>query len=106
MNMSPHGYLPLISLSPRWEQTFAESLAGEGDARTLAMQPSKLSEFVSLVRERFEEAGRQAETPVLLTSASARPFVRSIVERFRPQTTVMSQSEIHSRIRLKTVGSV
>jgi flagellar biosynthesis protein FlhA len=106
MNLSPHGYLALISLSPRWEQTFAESMVGEGDARTLAMQPSKLSEFVSLVRERFEEAGRQSETPVLVSSAAARPFVRSIVERFRPQTTVLSQSEINPRIRLKTVGSV
>jgi len=106
MNLSPHGYLALISLSPRWEQTFAESIVGDGDARTLAMQPSKLSEFVSLVRERFEEAGRQSESPVLLASAAARPFVRSIVERFRPQTTVLSQSEIHPRIRLKTVGSV
>ncbi|HLL26875.1 MAG TPA: flagellar biosynthesis protein FlhA [Xanthobacteraceae bacterium] len=106
MNLSPQGYLALISLSPKWEQTFAESMVGEGDARTLAMQPSKLSEFVSLVRERFEEAGRQAETPILLASAGARPFVRSIVERFRPQTTVLSQSEIHPRIRLKTIGSV
>jgi flagellar biosynthesis protein FlhA len=106
MNLSPHGYLALISLSPRWEQTFAESMVGDGDARTLAMQPSKLSEFVSLVRERFEEAGRLAESPVLVASAAARPFVRSIVERFRPQTTVLSQSEIHPRIRLKTVGSV
>jgi len=104
--MSPNGYLALISLSPRWEQTFAESMVGEGDGRTLAMQPSKLSEFVSLVRERFEEAGRQSESPVLLASAAARPFVRSIVERFRPQTTVLSQSEIHPRIRLKTIGSV
>jgi flagellar biosynthesis protein FlhA len=70
------------------------------------MQPSKLSEFVSLVRERFEEAGRQSESQVLVASAAARPFVRSIVERFRPQTTVLSQGEIHPRIRLKTVGSV
>ncbi|HXY89718.1 MAG TPA: flagellar biosynthesis protein FlhA, partial [Xanthobacteraceae bacterium] len=106
MNLAPQGYLALISLSPKWEQTFAESMVGEGDARTLAMQPSKLSEFVSLVRERFEEAARQSESPVLVASAFARPFVRSIVERFRPQTTVLSQSEIHPRIRLKTVGSV
>jgi flagellar biosynthesis protein FlhA len=58
------------------------------------------------VRERFEEAARNGESPVLLTSALARPFVRSIVERFRPQTSVMSQSEIHPRVRLKTVGNV
>jgi flagellar biosynthesis protein FlhA len=36
----------------------------------------------------------------------ARPFVRSIIERFRRETPVLSQGEIHARIRLKTVGSV
>jgi flagellar biosynthesis protein FlhA len=104
--LSPQGYLALISLTPKWEQNFAESLVGEGDSRSLAMQPSKLSEFVTIVRERFEDAARSGETPVLLTSALARPYVRSIVERFRPQTAVMSQSEIHPRVRLKTVGNV
>ncbi len=104
--LSPQGYLALISLTPKWEQNFAESLVGEGDNRSLAMQPSKLSEFVTIVRERFEEAARNGEAPVLLTSALARPYVRSIVERFRPQTSVMSQSEIHPRVRLKTVGNV
>jgi flagellar biosynthesis protein FlhA len=105
-HLSPQGYLALISLTPKWEQNFAESLVGEGENRSLAMQPSKLSEFVTVVRERFEEAARNGESPVLLTSALARPFVRSIVERFRPQTSVMSQSEIHPRVRLKTVGNV
>ena len=103
---TPAGYLPLISLTAKWEQNFAESMVGQGDERSLAMQPSRLSEFITLVRERFEEAARQGEAPVLITSPSARPFVRGIVERFRSQTSVLSQSEIHPRVRLKTVGSV
>ncbi len=105
-NTSPQGYVPLIALSAKWEQAFAESILGEGDDRQLAMQPSRLSEFITLVRERFEEAARQGEKPVLVTSPGIRPFVRSIVERFRTQTTVLSQSEIHPRARLKTVGSI
>jgi flagellar biosynthesis protein FlhA len=103
---SMNGYLPLIALSARWEQAFAESIIGTGEERSLAMQPSKLSEFISLVRERFEQAAREGEAPVLVTSAAIRPFVRSLVERFRAQTSVMSQSEIHPRARLKTVGSI
>jgi flagellar biosynthesis protein FlhA len=103
---SPAGYLPLIALSPKWEQAFAESIIGQGDERNLAMQPSRLSEFITLVRERFEDAARQGEAPVLVTSAGIRPFVRSIVERFRAQTSVLSQAEIHPRARLKTVGSI
>jgi flagellar biosynthesis protein FlhA len=103
---TPAGYLPLIALSTKWEQAFHESIIGQGEEKSLAMQPSRLSEFITLVRERFEEAAREGEAPVLVTSAAVRPFVRGIVERFRSQTNVMSQSEIHPRARLKTVGSV
>jgi flagellar biosynthesis protein FlhA len=103
---SQSGYLPLIALSAKWEQAFAESLIGQGDDRQLAMQPSRLSEFITLVRERFEEAAREGEAPVLVTSSNIRPFVRGIVERFRAQTPVLSQGEVHPRARLKTVGSI
>ncbi|WP_316228887.1 flagellar biosynthesis protein FlhA [Bradyrhizobium sp. SZCCHNR1070] len=105
-NTSPMGYLPLIALSARWEQAFAESLIGQGEERSLAMQPSKLSEFMTATRDAFERAAREGEAPVLVTSATIRPFVRSLVERFRAQTTVLSQAEIHPRARLKTVGSI
>jgi len=105
-NTSLSGYLPLIALSAKWEQAFAESLIGQGEDRSLAMQPSKLSEFMTVVRDRFEQAAREGEAPVLVTSAAIRPFVRSLVERFRAQTIVLSQAEIHPRARLKTVGSV
>jgi len=101
-----NGYLPLIALSAAWEQSFAEAMIGQGDERSLAMQPSKLSEFITIVREKFEEAAREGESPVLVTSAGIRPFVRGIVERFRAQTPVISQGEIHPRVRLKTVGSI
>ena len=80
-NTSMNGYLPLIALSAKWEQAFAESLIGQGEERSLAMQPSKLSEFMTVVRERFEQAAREGEAPVLVTSAAIRPFVRSLVER-------------------------
>jgi flagellar biosynthesis protein FlhA len=98
--------LPIITLSPAWEQAFMESIVGEREERYLAMQPSKLSEFVTAVRDRFEAAARQGEMPVLVTSAQSRPFVRSIIERFRRETPVMSQAEIHPRARLRTVGSI
>jgi flagellar biosynthesis protein FlhA len=100
------GYLPIVALTAKWEQAFAESIVGQGDDRSLAMQPSKLTEFINAVREKFEEAAREGEAPVLVTSPGIRPFVRGIIERFRAQTSVLAQSEIHPRVRLKTVGSI
>jgi flagellar biosynthesis protein FlhA len=100
------GTLPIIALTAKWEQAFAESIVGQGDDRNLAMQPSKLTEFINLVREKFEQAAKDGEAPVLVTSPGIRPFVRGIVERFRAQTTVLAQSEIHPRARLRTVASI
>jgi flagellar biosynthesis protein FlhA len=103
---APQGHLPIITLSPAWEDAFAQSIVGEGEARHLAMQPSKLQEFVLGLRDSFEQAAREGEMPVLVSSSMARMHVRAIVERFRPATAVMAQGEIHPRARLKTVGSL
>jgi flagellar biosynthesis protein FlhA len=104
--LSAQGFLPIVALSPSWEQAFAEALTGQGDERQLAMAPSQLQSFIQVVRSRFEEASAQNEVPVLLTSPIVRPYVRSIIERFRPQTVVMSQNEIHTSVRLRTMGQI
>jgi flagellar biosynthesis protein FlhA len=101
-----NGVVPLITLSPEWEQAFADAIQGEGDDRQLAMPPSQLQQFITAVRQTFERHAMMGETPVLLTSPAIRPFVRSIIERFRPVTVVMSQNEIHARARIKTLGQI
>ncbi|OHC74788.1 MAG: flagellar biosynthesis protein FlhA [Rhodospirillales bacterium RIFCSPLOWO2_12_FULL_58_28] len=106
MNTNEQGFIPLITLSPDWEQRFAESLVGQGDDRQLSMAPSRLQEFITTLRNSFERQAMAGESPVLLTSPGIRPYVRSIVERFRPMTMVMSQNEVHPKARIKTVGSV
>ena len=103
---NPEGSLPIVTLSPPWEQAFAEALIGEGQHRQLALAPSKLHDFVADVRTAFEKAAQLGETPVLLTSPAIRPFVRSLIERFRPSTAVLSQAEVHAKVRLKAMGQV
>ena len=100
------GYLPLITLSPEWEEAFAESLHGEGEERQLAMAPSKIQDFINKVRETFDRHAMMGEAPVLLTSPGIRPYVRSIVERCRPSTAVLSQNEIHAKARIRTLGQI
>lgn len=106
VNSGPDGTLPLLTLTPDWERDFHEAMVGEGDNRHLAMAPSKLQMFIKAIHEAFENAAQVGELPVLITSPAIRPHVRAIVERFRPQTVVMSQNEVHPRAKLKTVGAV
>jgi flagellar biosynthesis protein FlhA len=105
-NLDQAGALPIVALSPNWEQAFGEALIGSGAERQLALEPSRLHAFVADLRGAFERASQMGDVPVLLTSAAVRPYVRSLVERFRPQTVVMSQNEIHPKARLKSSGAV
>lgn len=105
-NKGDDGALAIVTLSPEWEQTFTEALVGPGDEKQLALPPSRLQDFIRAVRDAFEAAARHGDSAVLLTSGTIRPYVRSLVERFRGQTVVMSQNEIHPKARLKTVGQI
>ena len=105
-NTDSEGVILMVTLSPEWEQTFVEALVGAGEEKQLSMAPSRLQEFISTVRQTFERHAMMGEMPILLTSPPIRPFVRSIVERFRPSTIIMSQNEIHPKAKIKTVGQV
>ena len=103
---SPSGYIPIVTLTPEWEQAFTEALLGPLEERQLAMSPSRLQEFMRKLREAFDSASAAGEQAVLLTSGEIRMHVRSVVERIRPSTPVLAQGEIFSRARIRTVGSV
>ena len=100
------GSIPIITLSPEWDQAFAESIIGLGDDRQLAMAPSSLQSFIAAVRQTYDGLAAAGEIPCILTSPAIRPFVRSIVERVRPATVVLSQNEIHTRARIRALGLV
>jgi flagellar biosynthesis protein FlhA len=105
-NAGKAGVLPLVTLSGDWEQSFAEALVGQGDDKQLAMAPSRLQQFIQSIRTTYEDLAMKGENPVLLTSPGIRPYVRSIIERFRPQTIVMSQNEIHPRAKIRTFAQI
>ena len=100
------GTIPVITISTDWETVFAESLVGAGDDRHLAMAPGKLNEFIQRLRVVLDAAMAAGESPTVLTSSGIRAHVRAISERFSPATSVLAQTEIARRARLRTLGTV
>ncbi|NWK98947.1 flagellar biosynthesis protein FlhA [Sphingobium lactosutens] len=100
------GTIPVVTLGSQWDEAFAESIVGQGDERHLAMAPSSLQAFIAAVRDTYDRFATQGEIPCLLTSPPLRPFVRSIIERVRPATVVLSQNEVHARARLRSLGTI
>lgn len=103
---SSEGYIPLLVLTPTWEQVFQESLVVVGEEKHLSLAPSKLQEFVGVLSREYERLALNGEMPILLTSPMIRPYVRSLIERFRASIHVISQNEIHPKAKIKTVGQI
>jgi flagellar biosynthesis protein FlhA len=72
---SREGLIPIVTLSPRWDQEFAESIVGQGDDRHLAMAPSSLQAFIGSVRETYDRLAADGDIPCILTNPTIRPFV-------------------------------
>lgn len=100
------GHLNLVTLSPEWENLLQGSVQGNSENQYLALQPTKLHELTQKLQHIYDEQAAFGENPVLLTSASVRPHLRSIVERFRSSISVLSHNEIHPKARIRTVGTV
>jgi flagellar biosynthesis protein FlhA len=104
--IGPAGYVPVVVLSPEWEETLTGSMVGSPDDRQLALGPEKLREFLDRIRVVVDSAVNAGEKPVLLTSMQVRYHVHSIVDRIRINVPVIAQAEIHRRARVKVVGTI
>ena len=61
------------------------------------------AEYSLLEYPRTVSPAQKEELPVILTSAEVRRHVRGVIERFRPQATILSQNEIHPQTKIKTI---
>lgn len=100
------GYVAVLSLSLEWEQQFMQNLVGDGEFKNLGMAPNIVQDFVGRLRSIVQDALQKGESPIILTSATTRPYVHSIVERLRLQIAVLSQNEIHPKVKIKTIAVI
>ncbi len=105
-NIDHDHMLSIVNLGATWERLLTEALVGEGDIKNLALPPSTLQIFITNVKNILDDLILQGEIPVLLTTATLRPYVRSILERVRPSTIVMGQNEVYPKVKLKHLGQV
>jgi flagellar biosynthesis protein FlhA len=104
--IGPAGYIPVVVLSPEWEDALTGSLVGPPEDRQLALGQEKLREFLDRLRIVIDSAVAHGDKPALLTSVQVRYHVHSIVDRIRMSVPVVAQAEIHRRARVKVVGTI
>jgi flagellar biosynthesis protein FlhA len=105
-NVDDNGIMHLVTLSPEWENLFAEGIVGSGEEINPSLSPTDVQKFALQLRQTFEGLAEKGIHAVLMTSPQIRFYVRQIVERYRPSIVVISQREVHPKIKIKMEGQI
>jgi flagellar biosynthesis protein FlhA len=89
------------------ESAISKSLQAQKDSIvTLGLNPSVLRELNIQLQQMMENFNRLGYQPVLITSATIRPYFYRLVSSSFPDLTVLSYSELPANIELEFLGKL
>ncbi len=105
-NLATDGSLPIVTLSPKVEKAFSDSIRQTEHGAYLAMEPGLAQKIITAVNSAADKAVATDGQPVLLSSPVARPHLAQLLARFIPNLPVISQAEIPADVKLTTLANV
>ena len=100
------GYIPVLSLDRRIEETISNSLLQTEQGIQLVLDPQYAQQVLTSLSKAIEANPQVAGQPVLLTSPTIRRHLRKLTERFIPQLIILSHNELTATANVKSVDVV
>jgi flagellar biosynthesis protein FlhA len=100
------GVLRLITLAQDVEDVLIKGVQKTEQGSYLSIDPELAEPILSSIKQETEKALARNIQPVLITSPTVRRHVKKMLEHFVPSLTVLSQSELLSDIKIKSIGEV
>lgn len=101
------GTLPLVQLSPEWEETFATyQIDADRGGQDIALPPEMFTRLANGMAEKIARAGENGIYPAVVTSTRRRRFLRTVLSAKGIANPVFSFDEIGTEARPSLVGLV
>ena len=102
-----NGIIHVAALSESLEATISKSLQAQKDSVvTLGLNPAVLRELNIQLQQMMGNFNKLGYLPVLITSATIRPYFYRLVSSSFPELTVLSYSELPANIELEFIGKL
>jgi len=89
------------------EEYITNSLAQQGDAtQTLGLTPDMLSNLNEAIEEQLESFKNLGYLPILLTSATIRPYLFRLINSSFPDIKILSFTELPANIEIEFIGKL
>jgi len=99
------GYLPLIQLSPEWEELFSHHESEQSNGVIdIALSPSDFNRLANAVKEKISKAISGGAFPAIVTSAKRRRFLTTVLSAKGVRNAVIAYEEIDPSERPSILG--
>jgi flagellar biosynthesis protein FlhA len=99
------GALPLIQLSPEWEEIFQRHQLPPGSGIVdVALPPAEFNRLANSVAEKLNAPGAQRRFPAIVTSTKRRRFLHTVLTAKGIRNPVLSFEEIGTSVRPAVLG--
>lgn len=103
----PDGTIPLIQLSPEWEETFTTyQMPSDKGAGDVALPPDQFNRLATAISDKVSAASEAGNYPALVTSMRRRRFLRTVLTAKGISNPVLSFEEIGIDAKPALVGLV
>ena len=100
------GTLKLITMAQDVEDILVKGVQKTEHGSYLSIDPQFADPIINSIREETEKAMSQNIQPILVTSPVIRRHLKKMIDNFIPSLMVLSQSELLSDTRFKSIGEV
>ncbi|MCD6266355.1 MAG: flagellar biosynthesis protein FlhA [Deltaproteobacteria bacterium] len=100
------GVLKLITMSQDVEDILLKAVQNTEHGSYLSIDPKIADPIISSIKKESEKAMAKNIQPILLTSPLIRRHLKKMVDLFVPSLIVLSQNELLSDMRFKSIGEV
>ena len=100
------GVLELITMAQDVEDLLLKGIQKTEHGSYLSLDPKVANPIITSIKKEAEKAMAKNVQPILMTSPAIRRHLKKMVEYFIPSLMVLSQSELLSDIRFKSIGEV
>jgi flagellar biosynthesis protein FlhA len=102
--INEQGELPVLTLSPDWEQKLLNSLTRTESGTYLAVDAKTFEQLVAALTQACQKT--MATQWTLLCASNMRFHFRKLIERFMPQLNVISPNDIPPNLQIVSLGVV
>ena len=104
--VGPDGNLVLLTLEKTIEETIAASIIQTDQGQQLSIEPDFVRGLMGELNQYVVKMGQETNQVVILCSPLIRPHLKSLIDRFIPNVTVLSHNEISPNVMIKSFGTV